>query len=85
MKEEIKKHKIVQTKVWTITSVVFDDGSYSLHRENDGFTAHELLGLCAEAQLSIMKQIDVSFKSKQAVPTTNELKSKGKSIVTNNE
>lgn len=81
--ENKKSNKIVQTKVWTITAKVFEDGMYSFHRENDGFTAHELLGICAEAQLNIMAQIASSVKSKQAVETTVKLKSKRKSIITN--
>lgn len=47
------KKKIVNKKTWKITQLTYDDGSKSLNRINNGFTAIELLGIATLSSMEI--------------------------------
>lgn len=59
--------KVIETKKWTIEIKSYDDGSFTLKRTNEGFTALELLGLIFKAQMEILDQISGKIK-----PTVTE-------------
>jgi hypothetical protein len=51
-----KKEKVVvEEKNYSIKYVKYDDGSSSVERANDGFTAMELLGYMEQVQMEILE------------------------------
>lgn len=54
---ENKKEKIIRTKTWTVEVHEYEDGSYGIVRTNDGFAAHELLGICEFTREDIIEQM----------------------------
>jgi ArsR family metal-binding transcriptional regulator len=52
----IKEKTIVSQKTHTFIITEYSDGTVGMYRENDGFTAIELLGYTAHIQLDIQKR-----------------------------
>lgn len=52
-----KEKTIVSQKTHMFRITEYSDGSVSMFRENDGFTAIELLGYTAHIQLDIQKRL----------------------------
>jgi len=53
-----KKEKTIKNqKIHTFKVTTYSDGSVSMQRENDGFTALELLGYTAHIQLDIQERL----------------------------
>jgi Holliday junction resolvasome RuvABC DNA-binding subunit len=53
-----KKEKTIKSeKSHTFKVIEYSDGSVSMQRENDGFTALELLGYTAHIQLDIQERL----------------------------
>ena len=53
-----KKEKTIKSeKIHTFKVITYSDGSVSMQRENDGFTALELLGYTAHIQLDIQERL----------------------------
>jgi Holliday junction resolvasome RuvABC DNA-binding subunit len=53
-----KKEKTIKNeKIHTFKVITYSDGSVSMQRENDGFTALELLGYTAHIQLDIQEKL----------------------------
>ena len=52
-----KEKTIVSQKTHTFKVIEYSDGSVRMQRENDGFTAIELLGYTAHIQLDIQKRL----------------------------
>ena len=53
-----KKEKTIKNeKSHTFKVITYSDGSVSMQRENDGFTALELLGYTAHIQLDIQERL----------------------------
>ena len=52
-----KEKTIVSEKTHTFKVIEYSDGSVAMQRENDGFTALELLGYTAHIQLDIQERL----------------------------
>lgn len=52
-----KTDDFIRTRVYKITMREKSNGNYTLHRECDGFTALELLGLLERTKQDILDQI----------------------------
>jgi hypothetical protein len=55
--ETIEDRELTQTRTYTIEEYTFNDGSVSMKRVNDGFTAFELLGLLGFVKDEILSQV----------------------------
>jgi muramoyltetrapeptide carboxypeptidase LdcA involved in peptidoglycan recycling len=65
-----KKEKTIKNeKSHTFKVITYSDGSVSMQRENDGFTALELLGYTAHIQLDIQKRL-AEFSEPDSVEKT---------------
>jgi hypothetical protein len=51
------KKTIQTTKVYTVKSIIYSDGTTTLERTNDGYSSMELLGLLEMSQMDIIEQI----------------------------
>jgi len=65
-----KKEKTIKSeKIHTFKVIEYSDGSVRMQRENDGFTALELLGYTAHIQLDIQKRL-AEFSEPDSVEKT---------------
>ena len=77
----MKKNKVIKEKFWTITERIYEDGSGTLQRTNNGFTLLELIGLVklAESELIGVMLGNVELKTKKT--KGNLLEGKERKIV----
>lgn len=52
-----KKKTVISEKIHSFKVIEYSDGTIRMVRENDGFTAIELLGYTAHIQLDIQKRL----------------------------
>lgn len=55
--QDPKEKQVTKTKRWEIKIIYYNDGTSQMSRENHGFNAIELLGLCANVSLDVQEQI----------------------------
>jgi hypothetical protein len=61
MTDKIDK-KVKRIKTWTYKVTEYDDNTSLLERTNEGFNAHELLGLIEETKDDIIQQMRGNIK-----------------------
>lgn len=60
--KEKEEKKVKSTKTWTVSWTIYEDGSTSLDRTNDGFTFLELLGVLNISNDDVIQQIKGNVK-----------------------
>ena len=57
MEQTKDEQKISVTKVYTVTQLVYEDGSSEMVRRNDGFTVLEIIGIASMINNDLMSHI----------------------------
>jgi len=67
IEKEFSNKEVIKTKKWSFELKEYEDGSYLLTRENNGFPLMELLGYLYKAQQEILAQISGELKPTETI------------------